>query len=70
VGSLMLERVFTARRCWKRAAEWKSRAETAVVAEERRRHLMVADHYTALAQSAERSMKAALKERFPRMMTA
>ena len=66
----MLECVFTARRCWKRAAEWKSRAETAITTEERRRHLMVADHYCALARGAERSMKAALEERFPRMMTA
>jgi hypothetical protein len=66
----MLECVFTARRCWNRAAEWKSRAATAITAEERRRHLMVADHYSALARSAERSMKAALEERFPRMMTA
>jgi hypothetical protein len=31
---------------------------------------MVADHYTELAQSAERSMQAALEERFPRMLTA
>jgi hypothetical protein len=66
----MFECVFTTRRCWKRAAEWKSRAEAAITAEERRRHLTVADHYTALAQSAERSMKGALEERFPRMMTA
>jgi len=66
----MLKCVFTARRCWKRAAEWESRAETAITAEERRRHLMVADHYSALAHSAERSMKVALEERFPRMMTA
>jgi hypothetical protein len=66
----MFECVLTARRCWKRAAEWKSRAETAITAEERRRHRMVADHYSALAQSAERSVKAALEERFPRMMTA
>jgi len=66
----MLECVFTARRCWKRAAECKNRAESALTAEERRRHLMVADHYTELAQSAERSMQAALEERFPRMLTA
>jgi hypothetical protein len=66
----MFECVITTRRCWKRAAEWKSRAETAITTEERRRHLMVADHYCALARSAERSMKAALEERFPRMMTA
>jgi hypothetical protein len=66
----MLECVFTARRCWKRAAEWESRSATAVTAKERRRHLTVADHYRALAQSTERSMKAALEERFPRMMTA
>jgi hypothetical protein len=66
----MLDYVFTTRRCWKRAAEWKSRAETAITAEERRRHLMVAGHYSALAHSAERSMKAALEERFPGMMTA
>jgi hypothetical protein len=66
----MLECVFMARRCWKRAAEWKNCAETAVTAEERRRHLMLADHYCALAQSAERSMKAALEERFPHMLTA
>jgi hypothetical protein len=66
----MLECVFMARRCWKRAAEWKNRAETAITAEEQRRHLIVADHYSALAQSAEGSMKAALVERFPRMLTA
>ncbi len=66
----MLECVFTARRGSKRAAEWKSRAEIAFTAQERRRHLMVADHHSALAQSAERSMKTALEERFPRMMTA
>jgi hypothetical protein len=66
----MFECVFTARRCLKRAAEWKNCAETAITAEERRRHLIVADHYSALAHSAERSMKAALEERFPRMMTA
>ena len=66
----MLECVFTARRCWKRAAECKNRAETAITAEERRRHLMVAEHFSALAQSAERSMKAALEKRFPRMLTA
>jgi hypothetical protein len=66
----MLDCVFMAWRCWKRAAEWKNRAETAIKAEERRHHLMIADHYSALAQSAERSMKAALEERFPRMLTA
>ena len=66
----MLEYVFTARRCSKRAAEWKSLAETAITAEERRRHLTVADHYSALAHSAEQSMKAALEERFPSMITA
>jgi hypothetical protein len=49
----MLECVFMAQRCWKRAAEWKNRAETAITAEEQRRHLIVADHYSALAQSAE-----------------
>jgi hypothetical protein len=66
----MLECVFTARRCWKRAAEWRDHAETAITADERRRHLRVADHYSALARSAERSMKAVLEERFPRMLTA
>jgi hypothetical protein len=66
----MLECVFMARRCWKRAAEWRNRAETAITAAEQRRYFIVADHYSALAQSAERSMKAALVERFPRMLTA
>ena len=61
----MLECVLTARHCWKRAEECKNCAETALTAEGRRRHLMVADHYATLAQSAERSIKAALEERFP-----
>jgi hypothetical protein len=66
----MFELVFMLRRCRKRAAEWKNRAETAVTAEERYRHLMVAEHYSALAERAERSMKAAWDERFPRMLSA
>jgi len=66
----MFELVFMLRRCRKRAAEWKNHAETAVTPEERCRHLMVAEHYSALADSAERSMKAAWDERFPRMLSA
>jgi hypothetical protein len=70
VGSLMFECVYMARRCRKRAAEWNNHAETALTAEERCRHLMVAEHYRALAESAERSLNAAWEERFPRMLTA
>jgi ABC-type Fe3+-siderophore transport system permease subunit len=33
-------------------------------------HLMVANHYRALAESAERSLHAAWERRFPRMLTA
>jgi hypothetical protein len=66
----MFERVYMARRCRKRAAEWNNRAETALTAEERCRQLMVAEHYRALAESAERSLNAAWEERFPRMLTA
>jgi hypothetical protein len=66
----MFELVFMLRRCRKRAAEWMSRAESAVTAEERYRHLMVAEHYSALADNAERSMKAAWLERFPGMQSA
>jgi hypothetical protein len=39
-------------------------------ARERNRHLMVAEHYRAVADSTERSMKAAWAERFPRMVSA
>jgi hypothetical protein len=70
VVSAMFELVFMLRRCRKRAAEWKDRAETAVTAEEQCRHLMIAEHYGALADNAERSMKAAWLERFPRMLSA
>jgi hypothetical protein len=66
----MLERVLMARRCRKRAAEWKKLAETAMTAEERSGHLVVAEHYSALAEAAERSVKVTLEERFPRMRTA
>jgi hypothetical protein len=69
-GSLMFERVLMVRRCRKRAAEWNNRAEAAITAEERCGHLMVADHYRALAESAERSLHAAWERRFPRMLTA
>ena len=61
----MLERVLMARRCRKRAAEWKKLAETALTAEEQRDHLIVAEHYNTLAEAAERSVKATLEERFP-----
>jgi hypothetical protein len=67
---LMLECVLMARRCRKRAAEWKNLAETATTTEERNGHLIVAEHYSALAEAAERSVKATLEERFPRMRTA
>ena len=67
---LMFDRVLMARRCRKRAAEYKSLAETAMTAEERGGHLIVAEHYNALAEAAERSVKATLEERFPRMRTA
>jgi hypothetical protein len=66
----MLECVLMARRCRKRAVEWKNLAETATTAEERSGHLIVAEHYSALAEAAERSVKATLEERFPRMRTA
>jgi hypothetical protein len=62
----MFELVLMARRCRKRATEWKSRADTAITAEERFRHVVVAEHYSALAESAERSLNAAWDERFPR----
>lgn len=70
VESVMFELVFMFCRCRKCADEWKNRAETAVTVEERSRHLMVAEHYSALAANAERSMRAAWDERFPRMRTA
>jgi hypothetical protein len=38
--------------------------------EERSGHPVVAEHYNALAEAAERSVKATLEERFPRMRTA
>ena len=66
----MLERVLMARRCRKREAEWRNLAETAMTPEERHGHLIVAAHYSALAEAAERSVKATLEERFPRMRTA
>jgi hypothetical protein len=47
------ERVLMARRCRKRAAEWMKLAETAIMAEERNGHLIVAEHYSALAEAAE-----------------
>ena len=67
---MIFERVLMVRRCRKRAAEWKSLAETAMTAEVRSGHLIVAEHYSALAEAAERSVKATLEERFPRMRTA
>jgi hypothetical protein len=67
---LMLEGVIMALRCRKCAAEYKNLAETAVTAEERSGHLVVAEHYSALAEAAERSVKATLETRFPRMRTA
>jgi hypothetical protein len=66
----MFERVYMARLCRKRAAEWNSSADTARTTEERCRHLIVAEHYRVLAESAERSLNAAWAERFPRMLTA
>jgi hypothetical protein len=66
----MFERVLMAQRCRKRAAEWIDRAEAAITADERCRALVVADHYRALAESAERSLHAAWERRFPRMLTA
>lgn len=66
----MFERVLMARRCRKRAAEWKCSAATAITAEERSRHLVVAEHYSTLAEAAERSVKATLEDRFPRLRTA
>jgi hypothetical protein len=68
-GKLMLERVLMARRCRRRAAECMSLAETATP-EERNGHLIVAEHYRALADAEERSVKTTLEERFPRMRTA
>ena len=65
VNSTMLERVLLARRCRKRAAEWKNLAETAMTAAERSGHLIVAEHYNAVAETAERAVKATLEERFP-----
>jgi len=59
-----------ARRCRKRAAECKNLAETPKTADERSGHLVVAEHYSALAEAAKRSVKATLEERFPRMRTA
>jgi hypothetical protein len=64
-GSLIFERVLMARRCRKRAAECKNLAESATTAAERSGHLIVAEHYSALAETAERAVKAALEERFP-----
>jgi hypothetical protein len=69
-SALMLERVLMARDCRKRAAEWKERAETAMTAEEKRRDLIVAEHYSVLAEAAERSTRVTLEQRFPRMRTA
>jgi hypothetical protein len=69
-GGVIFERVLMARRCRKRAAEWKNLAETAMTAEERSGHLIVAEHYSALADAAERSVKDTLEERFPHMRTA
>jgi hypothetical protein len=50
-------RVLMARRCRKRAAEWLCLAETAHTAAERSRHLIGAEHYSTLADAAERSVK-------------
>ena len=63
-NGVIFERVLMAKRCRKRAAEWINLAETAVMAEERRGHLIVAEHYSALAEATERSIKAALEENF------
>jgi hypothetical protein len=41
-----------------------------MTAEERSGHLIVAEHYSALADAAERSVKDTLEERFPHMRTA
>jgi hypothetical protein len=46
----MFERVLMAQRCRKRAAEWNNRAEAAITTDDRCRHLVVADHYRALAE--------------------
>jgi hypothetical protein len=62
---MMLERVLMARSCRKRAAEWKKLAETAVTNQESVNHLSIAEHYSALAEAAERSVKAELEKRFP-----
>jgi hypothetical protein len=69
-NGVIFERVLMAKRCRKRAAESNNLAETAVTAEERSGHLIVAEHYSTLAEATERSIKAALEERFPRMRTA
>ena len=65
MDSVIFERVLMARRCRKRAAEYKNFADTAMTAEERSGHLIVAEHYSALAEATERSIKAALEEHFP-----
>jgi hypothetical protein len=64
-GGVIFERVLMARRCRKRAAECKNLAETALTAEERSGHLIVAEHYSAVAEAAERSVKATLEAHFP-----
>lgn len=61
----MFERVLLARRCRKRAAEWKKLAETADTNQESVNHLSIAEHYSVLAEAAERSVKAELEMRFP-----
>jgi hypothetical protein len=68
--SVIFERVLMARRCRKRAAERKNLAETALTAAERSGHLIIAEHYNAVAETAERAVKATLEERFPHMRTA
>jgi hypothetical protein len=63
--SVIFERVLMARRCRKRATECWNLAKTAATAAERSGHLVVAKHYSALAETAERAVKGVLEERFP-----
>ncbi len=63
----MFERVLLARRCRRRAAEWKGLAETAITDQERFYHFKISEHYSTLAEAVERSVKAELERRFPHM---